>query len=213
MRWLRRAAARAFPAWGASGRAVEVTLRLRGQPKVRQLAGGTGRPVAVATGPAGTPVLVTTGRDGRVLGGAPDTLRPTKLADVDLVAVTVNPFRENVYAAARSGEPGLRWIGPSCELEYLPTPAPVRDVAMVWSRTGPLLAIATDDGVFHGPGPTGGRRHPDGWRRLGTDPARPVVLLAVNGWLTHLATLTDAGVAFAEEWAVDDWHPLSYPDD
>lgn len=183
------------------GTLVEVTVALDGRVAVQRLPGPPVTLLAAAAGRGGVPVLTVAGRDGRVLGGPAERLEILKLADVDTVAVAVNQFDEPVYVAGRDGANYLHWIGPDGELETLPVEGGVRDVAMLWLRTGPLVAVAADSGVWCASGRL------DRWQRICQERARRVTLTVGGGWLVHLAALTTTGLFYAAELHPDEWFP------
>jgi hypothetical protein len=185
-----------------------ITVRLDGGHTVEHLTEDVRRVLAVTAGPAGDVLLAVEDHTGQVRCGPVDRLRPAGLADVDTAALCVNNHDEPVLVAAHAGAAELTEItdpGTADRASRRPVPARpgIRDVACLCLRTGLLLVVAADSGLWVRP-------DRGDWTCLWPEPVQQVAAVQGYGWRVQVAALAEGRVLFAEEDAPDRWPPRAY---
>jgi hypothetical protein len=192
---------------GAAG-LTGITVRLDGGHTVEHLTDDARRVLAVAPGPAGEIHLAVEDHTGQVRYGPADRLRPAGLADVDTAALCVNNHDEPVLIAAQAGAAELTEItdpGTADRASRRPVPARpgIRDVACLCLRTGLLLVVAADSGLWIRP-------ERGDWSCLWPEPVQQVAAVQGYGWRVQLVALAEGRVLFAEEDAPGRWPPRAH---
>ncbi|BEL03398.1 hypothetical protein Q0Z83_015890 [Actinoplanes sichuanensis] len=192
---------------GATGLTV-LTVGLDGEPTVEHLTESARRVLAVASGPAGDVHLAVEDHTGQVRCGPVGGLRPAGLADVDTAALCVNNHDEPVLIAAQVGAAELTEITDPASADRagrrpLPGRPGIRDVSCLCLRTGLLLAVAADSGLWVRP-------ERGDWTCLWPEPVQQVAAVQGYGWRVQLVALAEGRVLFAEEDAPDRWPPRAH---
>jgi hypothetical protein len=185
-----------------------VTVGLDGVPTVEHHTEAARRILAVTAGPGGDVHLAVEDHTGQLRCGPADRLRPVGLADVDTAALCVNNHDEPVLIAAQTGAAELTEItdpGTDGRASRRPIPARpgIRDVACLCLRTGLLLVVAADSGLWVRP-------ERGDWSCLWPEPVQQVAAVQGYGWRVQLAALAEGRVLFAEEDAPGRWPPRAY---